>query len=692
MRLGVTRILQILAAVAVGALFLASSPDFALAAKRVALVVGNSNYKNVARLPNPERDAAAIAKLFRAAGFDTVIEADNVGNLDFKRAIRKFEDASLDSAIAVVYYAGHGIEVNGINYLVPIDAKLASDRDAEDEAISLNRVVESVDGAKQLKLIILDACRDDPFVNTMKRFRRVAFRGIAPGLAAVAPTSSDTLIAYAAKAGSTAEDGDGKHSPFTTALLDNLTVPGLDIRLAFGRVRDEVLKITDQRQVPYVYGSLGGGNISLVPPPAQPKPRDLTTSHTGQSASRMEADYKMVAQIGTKQAWEVFLGTYPTGFYADLARAQLAKLGGAGSRPTVLAKLEPPPTPQPAKPTSDETRSWNRIKDSSDRDALEKFIERYPNSPLAVNAQHRLDILDQAAHEREAKARSEREAALRAAQERLAKQSARIAAQQKAEEEERAKEAARIAELKAENARRSKQAADSEKQKREQAARIAALQAQIDRRSKLLAESERQKAELTCAREQARLDDLKAAGNSAAVRDDLQRLSQDLTCERLRPQVVAVLDKVNIVIKNGGAPAENTPALVASAQKELTRLGCYAGDQDGKLDAATKVAIKKYKEHKQQPLSDIAVTDRFVHQLSKEKLRVCPAVVVDKPTPDRHHKETKKKSKKDTRQEAKRERHKSSKSKESQRERPQARQQARASGGGGHATMIGIGF
>ncbi len=119
MRLGVTRILQFLAVATVGALFLALMPDSALAAKRVALVVGNSNYKNVARLPNPEKDSASIAKLFREAGFDTVIEANNVGNLDFKRAIRKFEDAAQDSAIAVVYYAGHGIEVNGINYLVP---------------------------------------------------------------------------------------------------------------------------------------------------------------------------------------------------------------------------------------------------------------------------------------------------------------------------------------------------------------------------------------------------------------------------------------------------------------------------------------------------------------------------------------------------------------------------------------------
>jgi uncharacterized caspase-like protein len=695
-RLGVTRTLQFLAVAIVGALLLALAPDSALAVeKRVALVVGNSNYKNVARLPNPEKDAASIAQLFRNAGFDTVVEANNVGNLDFKRAIRRFEDAAADSDIAVVYYAGHGIEVNGINYLVPIDAKLASDRDAEDEAISLNRIVESVDGAKKLKLVILDACRDDPFVNTMKRFRKVAFRGIASGLAAVAPTSSDTLIAYAAKAGSTAEDGEGKHSPFTTALLNNLTVPGLDVRLAFGRVRDEVLKITDQRQVPYVYGSLGGGNISLVPPPEKAKPQEVASPQpNGRAVDKIEADYKMVAQIGTRQAWQVFLGTYPTGFYADLARAQLAKLKADDTKPTVLAKLEMPPAPAPVKPTTDETRSWNKIKESSDRDALEKFIERYPNSPLAIQAQRRLDLLDQAAREREAKARAEREAALRAAQERLSKQSARIAAEQKAADEQRAKETARLTALKAENERQAKEAAASEKEKKQQAARIAALQVEIDRRSHELAEAEKKRTALACNREQAQLDDLTQAGNSAAVRDDLQRLSQQMTCERLRPQVLAALDKItNEVNKKDVAPPENTPALVSSAQKELTRLGCYSGDHDGKLDPATKVAIKKYKERKHEAVADIAVTGDLVKELSKEKLRVCPAVVVDKPTPERHHKETKKKSNKETTHEAKQERHKSSKTKESRRERPQAREQARASsGGGGHPTMIGIGF
>ncbi len=652
--------------VVLGALFFALAVDVALAEKRVALVVGNSNYKHAPRLPNPERDATAIAAMFRKAGFDTVVEANNVGNLDFKRAIRKFEDATFGADIAVVFYAGHGIEVRGINYLVPVNAKLASDRDAQDEAITLNRVVESVDTAKRLRLIILDACRDNPFLATMKRLRRhTALRSTSAtrGLGQVEPTGTNTLIAYAAKAGSTAEDGDNDHSPFTTALLDNLIVPGLDVRLAFGRVRDEVLKITGRRQEPFVYGSLGGSNISLVPAPKKPPPPKV---------SKVKSDYALVAQIGTAKAWKVFLETYPDGFYADLARAQLAKLNAAGP-PPVVAKLEPAAKPPPPEPSSDEKRAWRKLKDSSDRDALETFIERYPDSPLAVNAQHRLDILDKAAKEREAQARAKREAVLRAAQE-------RIAAQRRAEEQRREKDAARLAELKAENERREKQAAASTKQKKGADPRVAALQADIARRSKQLAESRKQRGQLACRQEQDRLNDLKSAGNDTAVRDDLQRLSHDLTCERLRPLVVAALDTVTAKLKKSGAsPSENTPALVTSAQKELTRLGCFSGDQNGILGPETKVAIKKYKKRKEQPITDIAVTDDFVKELGKEKLRVCPAVVVDRP--DREpHEATKKRA---------REKHsRPSRTEESHRQRPQARQRANSGGKYG----IGVGF
>jgi uncharacterized protein len=247
-----------------------SSP--ALASKRVALVIGNSKYENVPRLPNPSADASAVAEMLKKAGFEFVDLQIDLGNLEFKRELRRFADAANDSDMAIVFFAGHGMEIYGTNYMIPTDAKLADDRDAPDEAIALDRIIEAVDGAKRLRLIILDACRDNPFTVTMKR--HIATRNASRGLARVEPQTSDTLIAYAARAGSTAEDGYGAHSPMTSALLHNLTLPGLDIRLAFGRIRDEVVKITDNRQEPFVYGSLGGAIISLVPESSQPSGLD----------------------------------------------------------------------------------------------------------------------------------------------------------------------------------------------------------------------------------------------------------------------------------------------------------------------------------------------------------------------------------------------------------------------------------
>ena len=156
----------------------------------------------------------------------------------------------------------------------------------------------------ELRVIILDACRDNPFPSLMRRDRRNGQGSISSGLGKTEPTSTDTLIAYAAKAGSTAEDGDGQHSPFAMALLKSLTVPGLDIRLAFGRVRDEVMRATGSRQEPFVYGSLGGGNIALVPAPKAQETSDAD----------VKGDYELVAKVGTLRAWEVFLGTHKRAF------------------------------------------------------------------------------------------------------------------------------------------------------------------------------------------------------------------------------------------------------------------------------------------------------------------------------------------------------------------------------------------
>ena len=232
------------------------------AEKRVALLIGNSDYAKVGKLPNPTRDVGAVETMLRAAKFEVVEAKRDLGAAAMRRALRDFSDKVRDSDIAVVFYAGHGIEVNGTNYLIPVDATLERDIDVEDESVPLDRVIQILEQAKRLRLIILDACRDNPFVRSMRR--TTTSRSIGRGLARVDVLTSDTLIAFAARAGSTAADGDGSNSPYTIALVKHLTTPGLDLRLALGRVRDEVLKTTANRQEPFVYGSLGGAEIALV--------------------------------------------------------------------------------------------------------------------------------------------------------------------------------------------------------------------------------------------------------------------------------------------------------------------------------------------------------------------------------------------------------------------------------------------
>jgi uncharacterized caspase-like protein len=291
----------------------------AWAAKRVALVIGNSAYQNVALLPNPVNDGAVIAATLKSAGFDAVDSRHDLPANEMRRALRDFADRARDADIAVIYYAGHGMEVDGTNYLIPVDAKLERDTDVYDEALSLDRVLVSIEPAKQLRLVILDACRDNPFAKSMKR--TLASRAIGRGLAQVEPASPNTLIAYSAKAGSTAMDGDSKNSPFTLALSKHLTTPGLDVRRAFGFVRDDVLKTTNNRQEPFVYGSLGGEDVPLVPvpvaAPAAPAPNPQ---------AEVRRDYELALQVGNKDALSAFVAQYPDGFYANLARIQLAKI------------------------------------------------------------------------------------------------------------------------------------------------------------------------------------------------------------------------------------------------------------------------------------------------------------------------------------------------------------------------------
>jgi len=223
--------------------------------RRVALVVGNSAYTAVPALPNPQRDAAAVAQTLRALGFQTVALENNLTREGIFNALRTFASQAEQADWAIVYYAGHGIEMGGTNYLIPIDAKLATDRDVEFEAIPLDKVMSAVDGAKKLRLVLLDACRDNPFANQMRR--SIASRSIGRGLAEVEPDAG-TLVVYAAKHGETALDGDGTNSPFVTALINRLKIPGLEVRRLFDLVRDDVMAATNRHQQPFSYGSVSG--------------------------------------------------------------------------------------------------------------------------------------------------------------------------------------------------------------------------------------------------------------------------------------------------------------------------------------------------------------------------------------------------------------------------------------------------
>lgn len=237
--------------------------------RRAALVIGNSAYKHVPALSNPQNDANAIAGSLRNIGFQTVTLINDATRERLIDALRQFANEAEKADWAIVYYAGHGIEVGGVNYLVPIDAKLEVDRDIEFEAVPLSQILRATDAAKKIKLIMLDACRENPFkprkTDAPEAIARSATAGVTAasrstngrGLAEV-KVQGATLVVYAAKDGQVALDGEGGNSPFAVATIQRLATPGVEINKMFRLVRDDVLEATAGRQEPYTYGSLPG--------------------------------------------------------------------------------------------------------------------------------------------------------------------------------------------------------------------------------------------------------------------------------------------------------------------------------------------------------------------------------------------------------------------------------------------------
>lgn len=367
---------------------IALEPRVAAAEERVALVVGNGAYKNVPPLRNPTNDAADMAASLERLGFAVTLVQDS-GFDDLRRALIGFGAKARDADMAVVFFAGHGMEVAGENWAIPVDASLTSDSDVENEAIGLKSLSLAVSGARSLGLVILDACRNNPFGARMQRTTRT--RAVSRGLAPIEPTGN-VLVAFAARDGTTATDGDGRNSPFTAALLHNLEIPGLEIDFLLRNVRDDVLRATGGDQQPFAYGSLSREAIYLKPAAVPADGQAAATPAPGAD----EVAWPYLA--GTTDAAVIlrYVAQFPSSRHRAEADQRLAVLQAAPVVPPQqpLATAEPAASArQPSVATDDQTAvarqfnasapqvetAWSLLKTSTDPGLLKRFTAEFPS-------------------------------------------------------------------------------------------------------------------------------------------------------------------------------------------------------------------------------------------------------------------------------------------------------------------------
>ncbi len=250
--------------------------------RRVALVIGNSVYANVSRLRNPSNDAADVSAALERLGFE-VTRAIDVGREGLMRTLRSFSRESVGASVAVVFYAGHGVELDGTNYLIPVDAHLEWDADVQYEGVPLDFVLSATEGVSRLRVVILDACRNNPFAIQARNSTRGA--RVGRGLAEIEPSGRNIIVAYATAAGAVADDGDARNSPFTKALLEHLEEPDTEVHMMFRRVTDTVLGETRQEQQPYLYASLSAEPYYLKV--SEPEPELVSALFADEGARRL---------------------------------------------------------------------------------------------------------------------------------------------------------------------------------------------------------------------------------------------------------------------------------------------------------------------------------------------------------------------------------------------------------------------
>ena len=335
-------------------LFFAASASANVDQRRVALVIGNGAYLHTTFLPNAPNDGRAVAEMLRRLDFE-VHEGIDLDRRRTEELIQRFSRSLRGADVGLFFYAGHGLQVAGSNYLVPTDAKLEDESDLDFEAIRLNIILNQLERQPRTNIVLLDACRDNPLARNLARSMGASrSTAIGRGLARISG-SIGTLIAYSTEPDNVALDGEGPNSPFTTALLQHMDTPGLEIRQMLTRVRQEVIQATDSQQVPWDHSSLTG-DFFFNPPAADPvtppapdpnvavNPVPTPGPNPGPTVDPATTELMMwetVQNITVAEqqvaALNLYLDTYPQGRFAQLAEIQIAAL----TSPTVTP--DPPP-------------------------------------------------------------------------------------------------------------------------------------------------------------------------------------------------------------------------------------------------------------------------------------------------------------------------------------------------------------
>ncbi len=642
----------------------------AWAERRVALVVGNSNYKSPGiSLPNPRNDAEDVSAVLKTLGFEVKTTVD-ASKRDMDLALADFARRATDADAALFFYAGHAMQFQGRNYLMPTDAELEDEISVRYQMVGLQDVTAALDRANGVKIMILDACRNNPLANRLQG----ALRGLSSptrGLARIDKTQG-MVVAYATAADEVAQDGQGRNSPFTAALLKRLQEPGLEIEMMFRRVAADVNAQTGGRQRPET-------TISL-----------LSEYYLNQNDrivfERMNKD--------DRTALRDFIARYPSSPLVNNALHQLDVLERiAREREEERRKADEEARRKAAEAAAAEAR--RRAEEAAAAEARRKADEaeaerkaaeaaeakRKADEAAAAEARRKADEAEaerKAAEAAEAKrkadeaaaaearrkadeAEARRKAAEAAEAKRKADEAAAAEARRKADEAEARRKAAEAAEAKrkadeaaaaeakrradeAEARRKAAEAAEAKRKADEAAAaeaRRTADEAEARRKAAEAAEAKR-KADEAAAAEAKRRADEAAAAEARRRADEVaeaKRKADEADAKRKADERVANLEqKPDVPPASAPAPVTTAPGLaeppaakanrpeqIREVQAELRRLGCFEGKPDGQLNEATRNAVEAWWKHTaRKTVVEINITDEFIKELKQQRREICP--------------------------------------------------------------------